>query len=314
MKTVIFPSRISIMYGFVRGRQLEGTFPGEPSTGVWPITALRVGFGWGSLPEELWPKSRGQWPPPEPPTADSEAKKFRAGRYQRVRTLDDCKRVMGNVRPFPVLASFEITDKWRDAPSGTIPTAAPNDVSLGNHTVLLVGYDDSRAEFTFQNSWGEDWGDGGYGTIGYETFEATCWEAWVWDFIGARDATPQTRVGFKRGDWGLRDHAGGMFHCREFIDPDDERIAWAFAIERAEALEIEELFVRPRFRRNGYGKRLTKWMRELAVNKQLPLRIWIPDVDAAHSNLRVLDKLIEPLGLRIVDSNSRWAPLMAQAA
>jgi hypothetical protein len=126
---------------------------------------------------------------------------------------------MGNVRPFPVLASFEITDKWRDAPSGGIPAPAPDDVSLGNHTVLLVGYDDSRAEFKFQNSWGEDWGDGGFGTVGYETFEATCWEAWVWDFIGARDDTPKEPAGFRRGDWGLRDHAGGMFHCRNLLIP-----------------------------------------------------------------------------------------------
>jgi GNAT superfamily N-acetyltransferase len=314
MKTVVFPSRISTMYGFVRGRQLQGTFPGEPSAGVWPITALRIGFGWGTVPEELWPKTGGQWPPPEPPNLDSEAKKFRAGRYQRVRTLDDCKKVMADIRPLPVLASLEITDKWRDAPNGSIPAPAPRDVPIGNHTVLLVGYDDTRVEFRFQNSWGEDWGDAGFGTIGYDTFETTCSEAWVWDFIGARDNTPKEIPGYMRFDWGLRDHAGGMFHCREFIDPDDERIAWAFAIELAESVEVEELFVRPTFRKNGYGKRLVGWVRELAYNKKLPLKIWIPDVDTDPSNLQVLKRLIDPLKLRIVESDSRWAPLVAQAA
>jgi GNAT superfamily N-acetyltransferase len=134
------------------------------------------------------------------------------------------------------------------------------------------------------------------------------------DFIGARDGTTQEIPGFMRFDWVLRDHADGMFHCREFIDPDDERIAWAFAIERDEVIEIEELFVRPSFRRNGYGKRLINWARELAFNKQLPLKLWIPDVDTDPSNLQVLTKLINPLELQIVESDSRWAPLMTAVA
>src|SRR5207245_9600334 len=37
--------RISAVYGFVRARQLEGTFPGDAATGVWPITVLRIGYG-----------------------------------------------------------------------------------------------------------------------------------------------------------------------------------------------------------------------------------------------------------------------------
>jgi len=37
--------RISALYGFVRARPLEGTFPGDAATGVWPITALRIGYG-----------------------------------------------------------------------------------------------------------------------------------------------------------------------------------------------------------------------------------------------------------------------------
>ena len=36
----VAPEPISRRYGFVRSRQLEGTFPGDPKTGVWPITSL----------------------------------------------------------------------------------------------------------------------------------------------------------------------------------------------------------------------------------------------------------------------------------
>ncbi len=37
----------------------------------------------------------------------------------------------------------------------------------GYHAVVLTGYDDATMQFTFLNSWGKDWGDGGYGTMDY---------------------------------------------------------------------------------------------------------------------------------------------------
>jgi C1A family cysteine protease len=43
-----------------------------------------------------------------------------------------------------------------------------NEQLLGGHAILLVGYDDKTKVFKFQNSWGEEWGDKGYGYIPYE--------------------------------------------------------------------------------------------------------------------------------------------------
>lgn len=38
----------------------------------------------------------------------------------------------------------------------------------GGHAVLIVGYDLDKKLFTFKNSWGETWGDSGYGTIHFD--------------------------------------------------------------------------------------------------------------------------------------------------
>ena len=38
---------------------------------------------------------------------------------------------------------------------------------VGNHAVLLVGYDDTQGCFTVKNSWGTDWGESGYFRIAY---------------------------------------------------------------------------------------------------------------------------------------------------
>jgi GNAT superfamily N-acetyltransferase len=299
------------MYGFVRGRQLDGTYPGDAGTGVWPITAFRVGFGWGMPSEEAWPKA-GEWPPSsEPPNIDSMAKRHRSGRYQRVRTFDECRQVLGDKRSLPVLVSLDITNEWFTAPNGKISAAALGGAVIGSHSVLLIGHDDQKAEFRFQNSWGEEWGDGGFGHLSYEVFEQTWWEGWLLDWVGGRDDTPKEPTGFKRGEWGIREHGGGIFHCREFVDPNDERIGWMFAIERKEAIEVEELFVRPGFRQTGHGKRLLRLARELAAKKQLPLKIWISYADDKTSNLQILEKMISPLGLEIAETGLRWAPLVA---
>jgi C1A family cysteine protease len=39
--------------------------------------------------------------------------------------------------------------------------------SLGGHAVLLVGYNDDGRYFIVKNSWGPDWGEGGFFRIAY---------------------------------------------------------------------------------------------------------------------------------------------------
>ena len=52
--------------------------------------------------------------------------------------------------------------------------------SHGNHAMLCVGYKDSAQMFIVRNSWGEDWGDGGYCYIPYDymTNEELCFDVW----------------------------------------------------------------------------------------------------------------------------------------
>jgi hypothetical protein len=42
---------------------------------------------------------------------------------------------------------------------------------LGLHAVLAVGYDDANHVVTIKNSWGTDWGEGGYGRLTYQYVE-----------------------------------------------------------------------------------------------------------------------------------------------
>jgi C1A family cysteine protease len=40
--------------------------------------------------------------------------------------------------------------------------------NCGAHAVLIVGYDLDKKKFTFKNSWGDDWGAKGYGSITFD--------------------------------------------------------------------------------------------------------------------------------------------------
>ncbi len=58
---------------------------------------------------------------------------------------------------------------WRQRPSNN---------STG-HAMVVVGYDDSKNAFKVINSWGSNWGDGGFGWIDYDIFQRAVREAYI---------------------------------------------------------------------------------------------------------------------------------------
>lgn len=66
---------------------------------------------------------------------------------------------------------------WSDstAETGTIDVQTDSSGnaagSVGNHQILLVGYNRPAGYFIFKNSWGTDWGHSGYGHVSYDYVE-----------------------------------------------------------------------------------------------------------------------------------------------
>lgn len=308
---------LNSQYNFVRSRQLEGTYPGDPGTGVWPITCNRVSFGWGAVTYDDCPRtmSRETWPPPEPPGLDAKAKSLRSYHYQRIRSADECCIMLGHRQP--VNAAFEITDQWFSADDGVIRPPASADEIVGSHCVSLIGFDALRSRFVFVNSWGEHWGNRGFGSLTFEYFDKYLVSAWTSRGAGSLPHFFACE-GIQTVSWGDLDflgnsvHGGDLIHGREVYDgTNDERIAWAFAVHRDGFLDVEELFVRPQFRGKGCGRQLVDMLLELAGDVKRPLRAWIPFADWTESNLPAVERIIQKLGLSLFHSNVLWAPAMA---
>lgn len=124
----------------------------------------------GLCPEEDWeyiPKRFTQRPPDH---AYSHALKHQSIQYLRMyQTPRYIKMALYN--GFPVIFGFmvyESIESEKVAKTGVIPfPQKKKEVALGGHAVIIVGYDDNTRLFTIQNSWGESWGDKGYGYMPY---------------------------------------------------------------------------------------------------------------------------------------------------
>ena len=111
------------------------------------------------------------------PTAEQRkaATPFRARSYARLNTIGEMEAyLMTNC----FIAGVMVHERFMDAPGGIIPMPDPGCEFLGGHAICIVGFDRRDRMFKFTNSWGTQWGDHGFGHIGYATFQALLMDAW----------------------------------------------------------------------------------------------------------------------------------------
>ena len=68
---------------------------------------------------------------------------------------------------YPLWFAVNVEDNWDDIGTGVWSESSGK---ASPHAMVIVGYDDSRKALKIANSWGTDWGDNGFGWIGYSHF------------------------------------------------------------------------------------------------------------------------------------------------
>ena len=63
----------------------------------------------------------------------------------------------------------------------------------GGHAMLIVGYDDADGTWLIRNSWGADWGEGGYARVPYQVMERYGMPTQFW-VIGRIESAQGVRV------------------------------------------------------------------------------------------------------------------------
>lgn len=297
------------MYGYVRSRQLEGTFPGDPTTGTWMITAMRVLRGWGAPLESDWPYdgNADHWPPPEPEGMDLLAKSRRIFAYQRVRNINDACRLLASGTA--VTIALEISNEWHTTKDGDILNIS--DPRIGSHAVALIDYSIPEQIFKFRNSWGESWGDAGDGKFSFEYFEKHIIESWT-DAMPEIICTTSREPGVTCATWGNESILGHKLHGIEFFnDRGESNIAWSFLVENENFLDIEELFVRPEYRNQKFGSKMINEINLLSIKLNIPLRLIVSYCDEPKLRSDKYKSILNKLNLKLYRSNIRWAPYFA---
>lgn len=87
---------------------------------------------------------------------------------------------------FVVVIGFRINDNFMQITGNFISQynnrwtgISTENPSIGGHAVYLVGYDDTYSSFIFANSWGDAWGNLGFGLLPYSSIASSVDEAWV---------------------------------------------------------------------------------------------------------------------------------------
>ena len=146
----------------------------------------------------------------------------------------------------------------------------------------------------------------------YEYFDRyvfDCWAAYGRDVLSNYRLKKLDNGGHVR--WSAHDDEGRHIYAFEVRDArGNERHAWTFVIRRDGALEIEELYVRPEFRRRGHGRWLAERVAQLARDTKMPLRLWVDFADCkaeSENNYPALVATARRLGVQFRPCSVPWA-------
>lgn len=98
--------------------------------------------------------------------------------YLKITALVEMQDCLASGYPFvfgiPVYESFYDANK-----TGTVPMPKSGEKLEGGHALLCVGYDATKKQFIFRNSWGKSWGLSGYGTIPFDYMTKMASDCWT---------------------------------------------------------------------------------------------------------------------------------------
>lgn len=165
---VVVPSRLFVYYAT---RTLEGTK--NVDSGATIRNTIKAIASWGYPPEDKWPYDLKKFTVRPSEDVIAEAAKERIKSYQRLdRDLDQFREVL--CEGYPIILGFGVYSYVYDRSvkkTGHIPVPKAGEKREGGHAVLVVGYDDTKESLIIRNSWGEDWGEDGYGYLPYAFIE-----------------------------------------------------------------------------------------------------------------------------------------------
>ncbi len=163
-KAPMMPSRLFIYYN---ERLMEGDVGQDAGAQI--HDGIKCIATYGVCSESLWPYNPAQFTAKPSDAAYAAAAQEKALKYYTL-NIDVTSMKQALAQGYPIVIGMQVFDAMESeqtAETGSVPMPTNPNASLGGHCVLVVGYDDSKQHLIVRNSWGPDWGMGGYFTLPY---------------------------------------------------------------------------------------------------------------------------------------------------
>jgi C1A family cysteine protease len=161
------PTNLSRLFLYYQERLVEGTV--DSDSGAFLRDGIKVLNRIGTPAESAWPYRIEKFTRRPTVTASRKAGAHRITLYERIDTLAQMRACLADGYPFVFgFTVYESFESEAVARTGAVNMPSGAEEELGGHAVLAVGYDDATGRVLVRNSWGVDWGDGGYFTLPYD--------------------------------------------------------------------------------------------------------------------------------------------------
>lgn len=165
---------LSRLFVYYNARKMQGDVTSDSGAFIRMVMASLMGYG--ACTEDRWAYDPAQFAEEPPKDAYDEALTHEPIQYARVDGVAGATRAIAE--GLPVVFACAIPDRLYDAAAtgGAFPALTEEERTArptSGHAMLLVGYDNRQQAVIVRNSWGEEWGDRGYGYIPYDVVD-TC--------------------------------------------------------------------------------------------------------------------------------------------
>jgi hypothetical protein len=187
----VFPDdrRVSARMLYEMARRYD-EWPGEKYSGSSARGAMKGWHKHGVCSDTSWPYSVDESGGTLTPERAGDATRRPLGAYFRVDHANLVAMHSALAEAGILYATSSVHEGWGQVGAdGSIPFRTE---MLGGHAFAIVGYDE--VGFWIQNSWGPDWGRGGFARIAYDDWLANGTDVWV-----ARLGAPVTAVASRSG-------------------------------------------------------------------------------------------------------------------
>jgi C1A family cysteine protease len=123
----------------------------------------------GVCSEKIWPYKIKKFKTKPGKKSYKDALNHTISTYRRITSTNDMKGCLAS--GFPFVFGFSVYESFESEAvnrTGIVPMPAAGERVLGGHAVMAVGYDEGPKRFLIRNSWGSEWGMGGYFTMPYQ--------------------------------------------------------------------------------------------------------------------------------------------------